>query len=90
MLMMLLQTHNIVTHCRKFKNEHIYLFCKVVFAKLPFAHRLADDAELLLLWLEFNNLVMQCFRQVFSVEVCLLSRHIDRFELFATKKNIFA
>ena len=69
---------------------HIYLFCKVEFAKLPFAHRLTNEAELLLLWLEFNNLVMQCFRQVLSVEVCLLGRYIDRFEFFATKKNIFA
>ena len=69
---------------------HIYLFCKVEFAKLPFAHRLADDAELLLLWLELNNLIMQCFRQVLLVEVCLRGRYIDRFELFATKKNIFA
>ena len=34
MLMMLLQIHNIVTHCRKFKNEHIYLFCKVEVTKL--------------------------------------------------------
>ena len=36
MLMMLLQIHNIVTHCRKFKNERtfIYLFCKVEVTKL--------------------------------------------------------
>ena len=68
------------------KCKHIYLFCKVEFAKSPFA----DEAELLLLWLKFNNLVMQCFWQVFSVEVCLRGRYIDRFELFATKKNIFA
>ena len=69
---------------------HIYLFCKVEFAKPPFTHRLTDEAELLLLWLELNNLVMQCFRQVLSVEVCLRGRYIDGFEFFATKKNIFA
>ena len=72
------------------KCKHIYLFCKVEFAKLSFAHCLTDEAELLLLWLELNNLVMQCFRQVLSVEVCLLSRYIDGFEFFATQKNIFA
>ena len=44
---------------------HIYLFCKVEVAKSPFANRLTDEAELLLLWLELNNLVMQCFRQVY-------------------------
>ena len=44
------------------KRVHFYLFCKVEFAKSPFTHRLTDEAELLLLWLELNNLVMQCFR----------------------------
>ena len=83
--------HNIVHKCKNFKNEGIFIFfCKVEFAKSPFTHRLTDEAELLLLWLELNNLVMQCFRQVLSVEVCLRGRYIDGFEFFATKKNIFA